>query len=85
MYHIRVFPLLHKVGRSGIFFYCFIVKCKINSAKSLTPIGIEPATLGLWHLLCLHSHALTTELSYQVLIEGYFTSLVLVQLTFGCR
>ena len=34
---------------------------------------IEPAILGLWHVLCLLSHALTTELTWQVLIEGNFT------------
>ena len=46
---------------------------------------IQLATLGLWHLLCLHSYALTTELTWQALIEEYLTSLVLVQLTFGLR
>ena len=42
----------------------FVLLCgeeKINSAKSLSPKVIEPGTLGLWHLLSLHSHALTTE------------------------
>ena len=29
------------------FLYCFIVKNKINSLKGLSPMGIEPATLGL--------------------------------------
>ena len=24
-------------------------------------MGIKPATLGLWHFLCLHSHAFTTR------------------------
>ena len=34
------------------FSYCFLVKSKINSAKSLLSMGIELATLGLWYLLC---------------------------------
>ena len=51
----------------------------------LAPMGFEPITLGLWHLLCLHSHALKTELTWQELIEGYLTSLVLAQLAFGLR
>ena len=63
-----------------VFLYSFLVTGKINSAKHLPLIGIEPATIGLWHLLCLHSHALTTELTWQVLIKGYLTSLVLVHL-----
>ena len=29
------------------FLYLFVVKSKINSAKSLPPVGFEPATLGL--------------------------------------
>ena len=29
------------------FLYCFEVKNEINSAKSLPPMGIRPATLGL--------------------------------------
>ena len=46
-------------------------------------MGIEPTTLGLWHhILCLQSHALTTELTWQVLIEGYLTSLVLGAIDF---
>ena len=49
-------------------------------------MGIEPATLGLRHLhVFIHSPDLTTELTWQKLIEGYLTSLVLVQLTFGLR
>ena len=39
------------------FLYDFVVKCKINSAKCLPPMGIEPATLVLWCLSCLHSQA----------------------------
>ena len=40
-------------------------------------------TLGL---LVIHSDAYLTEHTYQVLIEGYLTSLLLVhQLTFGLR
>ena len=34
-----------------VFLYCFVVKSKINSAKSLPAMGIETATLGLWHPL----------------------------------
>ena len=33
------------------FLYCFVVKSNINSAKSLPQMGIECATLGLWHPL----------------------------------
>ena len=70
---------------SGLaFLYCSIVKCNINSAKSLPPMGIESATLGLWHLICVRSQALT-RFTWQVLFEGYLTSLVLVQLTFRHR
>ena len=29
------------------FLYYFVVKIKINSAKSFPPMGIEPETLGL--------------------------------------
>ena len=51
------------------------------SKKKLLPVGIEPGTLGL-----LHSYAFLTELTWQVLREGYSTLLLLVhQLTFGLR
>ena len=47
----------------------------------LTTSWIQPGTL-----LCLHSNALPTELTWQVLREGYLTLLLLVhQLTFGLR
>ena len=46
-------------------------------------MGIEAETPELWHLLCLHSYALTTELTWQ--IEGDLTFPVLVQFTFGLR
>ena len=49
------------------FWYCFVVKIKINSVKNLPLIGIESATLGLWHSLCLHSHALTIVLTHHCL------------------
>ena len=39
------------------FLYCFMVKTKINSGKSLPPMRIGLASLRLWHLLCLQSHA----------------------------
>ena len=61
--------------------FSVITQSKIYSAKRLPPNGIEPATLELGHILCLHSHALTTELTWQVLTEGYLTSFVLAQLT----
>ena len=47
-------------------------------------MGIESATLGLWHLICVRSQDLT-RFTWQVLIEGYLISLVLVQLTFRPR
>ena len=54
----------------------------INSAKSLPPDGIERATQGCsTHFLCLQSYAYPTELSWQMLIEGYLTLFVLVHLT----
>ena len=40
-----------------VFLYCFVVKCNINSAKTLCPMLTDHATLRLWHLWCLHSHA----------------------------
>ena len=76
------YPINYTKLANLAFLYCLVVKCKINSAKSLPLMGIEPATLGLWHILCLHFHALTTELTWQVLMEGYLTQLVLVQLIF---
>ena len=54
------------------FSYCFIVKSKIYSAKSLPQVGIEPVTLGLWDLLWYTLHAFPTELTWQVLIWGLF-------------
>ena len=45
-----------EVGISGIFVLLRSEE-KNYSAKSLPPMGIEPATRGLWHILCLHSHA----------------------------
>ena len=39
---------------------------------------------GSAHFLCLQSQAFSTELSWQVLIEGSFTPILFVQqLTFG--
>ena len=49
------------------FLYDFVVKSKINSAKSLHLMGIELATLGLWHSLCLYYHALSTLLTHHCL------------------
>ena len=41
---------------------------------------------GSAHFLCLQSQAFSTELSWQVLIEGSFTPLLFVQqLTFGLK
>ena len=48
----------------------------------LPPVGIEP---GMGPLV-IHSDAYQTELTWQVLIGGYSTSISLVhQLTFGFR
>ena len=43
-YPIRVFPYNTKLALLS-FLYCFVVKGKLISAKSLPPMGIEPATL----------------------------------------
>ena len=59
-----------RVGiRLEINLFPICVKCKINSTQNCPPIRIEPATLGLWHLLRIRSHAFLTELTWQVLIE----------------
>ena len=53
---------------------------KLNSAKQLPLSGIEASTLRL------QSHALTSELYWQVLTEGAVIPLLFVhQLTFGLR
>ena len=68
--------------------YYFLVKSKINSVKRLPPIGIEPTKLNprtVTPYIFIHSHELTTELTWQVLFEGYLTSLMLMQLTYGLR
>ena len=50
-------------------------KSIINSEKKLAPVRIE---------IGIHSDAFLTELSWQVLTEGYLTSILLVhQLTVG--
>ena len=68
------------------FCFAYTVKSKIISVKKLPPEGIEPVSIGLWDLLCVHSHALLTELTWRVLIEGYLTLLLLVhQSTFGLK
>ena len=43
-------------------------KNKINSAKKLPPVGIEPG------MSCAHFDAFLTELTWQVLMERYLTS-----------
>ena len=45
----------------------YVGKGKINLAKKLQSVGIEPGTLGLWGLFVLHSHAYLTELTWQCL------------------
>ena len=51
---------------------------KMNSAKNLPPVGIEPRTSYFLPFASM------TELTLQVLIEEYLPSLLLVhQLTFG--
>ena len=53
-------------------------------SKKLPLIRIASSSRGSSaHFLCLQSHTFTTELSYQVLIEGYLTQLLFVcQLAF---
>ena len=46
----------------------YVGKNKMNSAKKLPPVGIEP---GMYYV---HFDAFLTELTWQVLIEGYLTS-----------
>ena len=62
------------------FLYCFVVKNKIKSVKSLPPVGIDPGTVAP-----LVFALFPPELTSQVLIEGYSTSHVLVRLTFGLK
>ena len=62
------------------FLHCFVVKNKINSAKSLPPIGIELATLGLWHPLCLHSYTLTNVSTHHCLNDWDFKHPYIVML-----
>ena len=53
----------------------YMGKSIINSEKKLAPVRIE---------IGIHSDAFLTELSWQVLTEGYLTSILLVhQLTVG--
>ena len=67
-----------------VFLYCFVVKSKINSTKSLPPMGIEPVDPRGTPVI--HSHTFPTELTWKVLIEGYLTSLEFVhELTIGLR
>ena len=68
------------------FLFYFVSKSKINSSKKFTSnwdCTCNPRTVTP-HVF-IYFHALTTELTWQVLIEGYLTSLVLVQLTFEVR
>ena len=69
------------------FLYCLHSEVQNNFSKKMyNPVGIEHETLGLLDLLCVHSHASLTQLTWQVIIEGYLTSVLLVhQLTFGLR
>ena len=57
------------------FLYCFVVKSKLISVKSLPLVGIEPATLGPQYF---QSHAYPTVLIPQVLIERFLTSILFV-------
>ena len=62
-HHIILFWTFTSLPQPSVFFsnyttlamlailYCFVVKSKINSAKRLPPIGIEPVTQGLCDLL----------------------------------
>ena len=54
------------------------MELSVITFKKLPPAGIEPETLGFWDLFVLHSHAFLTKLTWQVLIEGYLTSLLFV-------
>ena len=71
--HIRIFLSLYKVGNVG---NKGLRREEQNnfSKKKLSPVGIEPKTLGFpsWHILCY------TLMPWQVLVEGYLTSLLLV-------
>ena len=58
----RVFRNYTKLAMLA-FLYWFLVKSKINLSKKFTCKGIEPESLGLWHLLHLHFHAFPTELT----------------------
>ena len=67
-----------------VFLY-FVICCRIpaesfiNSAKSLPPVGIELSTQDCnAHFLCLQTHTYPTELSWQVLIEGYISDFTCV-------
>ena len=57
------------------FLYCFVVKRKLISAKSLPPMKIEPATPMPWHF---HPNAYPSVLIPKVLIEGSLTSILFV-------
>ena len=57
------------------FLYCFVVKGKLISAKSLPPVGIEPATSTPWYF---HPHTYPSVLIPQVLIEGSLASILFV-------
>ena len=45
---------------------------KINSGKSLPPMRIGLATLRLWHLLCLQSHASSLTLLIRLRLQRSF-------------
>ena len=65
------------------FLYCLRSEMQCNfskNSKKVPPVGIEPGCL------VIHSDAYLTELTWQVLIDRYLTSLLLVhQLTFRLR
>ena len=71
--HNRVFPQVDDSDSSAR-----IVLEQIKSVKKFLLTGIETVTLGLKCFLCLQYHAFPTELSWQVLIEGYLTPLFFV-------
>ena len=83
MDRIRVFP---KIDDSGNIGNKGLHKEEQNKfSKKIPPMGIEPRTPLVAHLV-LHSHAVLTELTWQVLREGCLALLLLVhQFTFALR
>ena len=56
------------------------MELKLIKSKKLPPVGIKPRTLGN---IVSHSNAFLTEITWQLLVEGYSASLLLHKLNFG--